>query len=92
MGAACIRGVVGQIKWQYYVAAAVNGYTVTRSATTHEWHVTGAVVLADTFKMAQRPLTFVAPHAQGEWRWRIIEITRREDGGFTATLGPLEGL
>lgn len=68
-----ITGVVGQIKWSYYVAAAINGYTVTRSETG-AWRLSGTVVLSDAFKLAQRPLMFVAPHAKGEWRWPIIEL------------------
>jgi hypothetical protein len=68
-----ITGVVGQIKWSYYVAAALNDYTVTRSETG-EWRLSGTVVLSDAFKLAQRPLMFVAPHAKGEWRWPILDL------------------
>lgn len=84
-----IQGVVGQIKWGYYVAAAVNGYHVTRTSQG-KWSVRGTVVLSDAFKIAQRPLMFVAPHQGGEWRWPIqsIEIV---NGSMTASLGPPEG-
>lgn len=83
-----ITGVVGQIKWAYYVAAAINGYTVTR-AETGEWRLSGTVVLADAFKLAQRPLTFVAPHAKGEWRWPIQSL-ELANGQVFARLGPPE--
>jgi hypothetical protein len=65
-----IKGVVGKVRWAYYDAAAINGYTVTRSG--HDWTLRGTVVLSDAFKMTQRPLTFVAPHEQGEWCWDIL--------------------
>jgi hypothetical protein len=46
-------------------------------------------VLADAFKMAQRPLVFVAKHRKGEWRWPIQLMTLHPDGHrWTATLGP----
>lgn len=87
MAGGSIRGVVGEIKWHYYTAAAINNYTVTR--VDAEWHLHATVVLSDAFKMAQRPLTFIAPHAKGEWRWPILssEIT---NGALTAKLGPPE--
>ena len=84
--AGAITGVVGQIKWHYYVAAAINGYHVTRSDDGH-WGLTATVVLADAFKMAQRPLTFVAPTDKGEWRWPI-ESHELADGALRARLGP----
>jgi hypothetical protein len=85
-----IRGVVGQIKWSYYTAASINGYAVRRSPTGR-WSLRATIVLADSFKMTQRPLHFVAPHATGEWRWEIESLTLATDRGPTqlvATLGP----
>jgi hypothetical protein len=92
-GGATIRGVVGQITWGYYTAARLEGYTVTRSKAG-VWSLHGTVVLADPFKIKQRPLLFVAPHDKGEWRWPIDSIDLGADGGPThlrAALGaPLE--
>lgn len=85
MGSLSVKGVVGQIKWAYYTAAAVNGYTVTR--TGGEWSLRGVVVNADAFKLAQRPLIFVAPTDKGEWRWPILELDIAA-GALTARLGP----
>lgn len=81
-----ITGVVGHVKWHYYTAAAVNGYTVSRTKRG-EWSVTATVVLSDAFKMAQTPLTFVAKHAKGEWRFPILSLELR-DHRLTAKLGP----
>jgi len=81
-----ISGVVGQIKWSYYVAAAINGYTVTRTPE-NTWSLRGTVVNHDAFKLAQKPLLFVAPHARGEWRWPITSWDLAE-GSLTAMLGP----
>jgi hypothetical protein len=86
-----ITGVVASIRWAYYTAAAVNGYTVTRDPVTRAWSVTGTIVLADAFKLTQRPLKFVAPHAKGEWVWPIESPVPRVAGPFLAQLGnPIE--
>lgn len=89
MKAATIRGVVGQVKWSYYIAAAINGYTVTRGPDG-SWSLQGVVVLSDAFKLSQRPLLFVAPHQHGEWQWPILEC-HILSGAITARLGaPIE--
>lgn len=80
-----IKGVVGLVKWSYYTAAAINGYTVTRSESV--WTLQASVVASDAFKLSQRPLVFVAPHAKGEWRWPI-ESLYIVDGTLTARLCP----
>lgn len=88
---ASVTGVVASIRWRYYTAAAVNGYTVTRDPLTKAWSVTGTIVLADAFKLTQRPLRFVAPHAHGEWVWPIETPVPPQAGPFRATLGhPIE--
>lgn len=96
IGQAVIRGVVGQIKWAYYVAAGVEGFTVVRNATPAprpgvpaRWSMTARIVGSDPYKMAQRPLLFVAPHAKGRWVWPIEDFVIT-DGTMTAKLGPVE--
>ena len=84
-----MTGVVASIRWAYYTAAAVNGYAVTRDPVTKAWSVTGTIVLADAFKLSQRPLAFVAPHQGGAWTWPILDPVPRVAGPFTARLGPL---
>jgi hypothetical protein len=85
---AVISGVVGLIKWHYYTAAAIHGYTVTRSKDG-AWALSATVVLSDAFKLAQTPLTFVAPYAKGEWRWPITALSvNRDTHAITAKLGP----
>lgn len=89
MGGA-IRGVVGRIDWGYFSAAAINGYALSRSEDA-SWALTGTVVTFDAFKLRQRPLTFVAPHKDGEWRWPILHLDLGEGHGprvLRATLGP----
>lgn len=80
-----VKGVVAQIKWSYFTAAAINGYTVTRSAD-NTWALRATVVMSDSFKLSQRPLLFVAPHQSGDWRWPIEEIDI-SNGAVTARLG-----
>ena len=81
-----IRGTVAAVKWHYYTAAAINGYTVTR----HErgLGLVATVVMKDAFKLSQRPLIFEAPHKAGAWKWPIVTFTLAENGRLTATLGP----
>jgi len=86
-----ITGVVGIIRWQHYTAAAINGYTVTPTDKAGaRWALRATVVLANAFNLAQRPLTFVAKHKRGEWRWPIESMEVRTLSGvptLTATLG-----
>lgn len=71
--AAVVTGVNGQIKWHYHEAAAVQGYTVSRTPEKC-WTLRATVVEPDEFKLAQSPLVFVAPHKDGEWRWPIVRL------------------
>ena len=84
-----ITGRVAALKWSYYNAAAVEGYTVTR--TDKAWTATGAIVpgAVDPFKLAQRPLFFVAPFKGGAWRWEVKSLTLFEPGRFSDHLGPI---
>ena len=86
-----IRGIVAAVKWAYFNAAAVNGYTVTRDPVTKAWTVTGAFVpgLVDAYKIAQRPIFFVAPFHHGAWRWEIQQLDILDGGRFVARLGAL---
>src|SRR5688572_5998497 len=85
-----IRGVVGRIDWGYFPAAAVNGYAVKRLADG-TWSLRGTVVTFDAFKIRQRPLIFVAPHKDGEWRWPVRSLDLSTGIGprqVIGTLGP----
>ena len=87
-----LRGVVGSITWRCYTAAAINGYRVTRSAAG-AWRLRALVVTADSFKLKQEPLVFVAPHATGAWCWPIRSVEWTTEQGtwpkeITATLDP----
>jgi len=81
-----LRGTVAAVKWHYYTAAAINGYTVER--TERSLSLVATVVMKDAFKLSQRPLVFEAPHKTGTWKWPIVSYTLAESGRFTATLGP----
>ena len=87
---AVVRGVLAAIKWQYYVAAKVHGYTLVRAEGKAEaWQVVATVVERDGYKLAQRPLVFAATHATGSWFWPIESYTLLENGRFEARLGPI---
>jgi hypothetical protein len=86
-----LSGAVGHIKWGHYTAAALTVYTATPSNPARtEWTVRATVVLDDAFKMAQRPLVFVAKHAKGEWRFPIRSVARDEAGALMASCGEPE--
>jgi hypothetical protein len=86
-----IRGVVGQITWSYYVAAAIHGYTVTQSKQTGAGTLHATMVSHDAFRLAQRPLTFVAPHASGAFKWTLTDLTHDPvTGTVRATLSPFQ--
>lgn len=87
-----IRGVVGHIRWQRFPAAVIEGYRVTRSRAG-QWALSATVVSANAYNLRQTPLTFVAPHAHGEWRWRIRTpvVYDRPPFALTVDLGPPEG-
>lgn len=81
-----VTGVVASIRWSYYDAAAIHGYVITRDRATDTWTVSGTIVLADAFKLSQRPLRLVAPFQGGAWEWTILDPVPRVAGPFTARL------
>ena len=85
-----IHGVVGRIDWGYFAAAAINNYTAHRVANG-SWTLRATAISVDSFKIRQRPLIFVAPHQDGEWRWPVTTLDLGEGRGpreLRATLGP----
>jgi hypothetical protein len=86
-----IHGVVGQIKWAYFNAAAVNGYAVmpVGKGRSTPWKLTANVIAVDRFKLSQRPLYFAAPFSGGVLRWAIVKFELQGDR-LIADLGPLE--
>lgn len=82
-----IRGVGAVIKWSYYEAATIHGYTVARDREgSKTWRLRGTIVKADAFKMAQRPLVLVLKTATSEMRWPIVEVNL-QGGTVVALLG-----
>ena len=96
LNARLVRGQAAQIRWAYYVAAGVEGFTLMQQSTPTprpgmrpKWSVTARIVGADKFKMAQRPLLFVAVVREKRWLFQIEDFRIVEDR-LTATLGPRE--
>lgn len=89
-----ITGVIGVIRWHDYVAAAIHGYTVQPlDRQGRAWSLRATVVVSNPFNLTQRPLTFVAKHKGGEWRWPIEQHEMQTQHGtpvLTARLGPEE--
>ena len=82
-----IRGVIAQVKYTYFTAAAIEGYMVIREDNAGAtWTATGRVVVSDPYLLTLRPLLFVAPIQGGAFRWPVhaIEVI---DGRLVAKLG-----
>jgi hypothetical protein len=91
-----VRGRDAQIRWAYYVAAGVEGWTLLqhlmsppRPGVRPKWTLSARIVGSDKFKMAQRPLLFVTVVKEKRWLFPIEEF-RIEGDRMTATLGPRE--
>jgi hypothetical protein len=85
---AVIEGVVGEIRWSYYTAAAINGYRLAWDRAARRWSLAATVVLADAFKIAQRPLVFVALVRGAAWEFDILSFELPGlHGPLTARLG-----
>jgi len=86
-----VRGVAGEIRWAYYIAAGVEGWTLMapRTGGPVTWSLSARIVGSDRFKMAQRPLLFVTQLGTVRSVWQIQHF-RLEGDRLTATLGPRE--
>jgi len=91
-----VRGQLAQIRWAYYVAAGVEGFTLLQQTTPTprpgvkpKWALSARIVGSDKFKMAQRPLLFVTIVKDKRWLFPIEEF-RIVGDHLTATLGPRE--
>ena len=78
-----VDGVIAQIRWGWYTAAGIHGYRIAWDRVARVWVLDASVILADAFKMAQRPLVFIAPTRGAEWEFPI------ETFEFTGARGPL---
>jgi len=91
-----VKGTAAQIRWAYYVAAGVEGFTLLQHPpppkqpfAKTKWSLSARLVGSDKFKMAQRPLLFVAVVREKRWLFQIEEFRIAGDH-LTATLGPRE--
>jgi hypothetical protein len=83
-----IEGVVAEVRWSHYTAAAINGYQLTWKRDVRRWQLSATVVLADAFKIAQRPLIFVARVRNADWEFEILSFDLPGlRGPLTARLG-----
>ena len=84
-----LRGVVGTIDWYYFSAATVHHYRIVRAQAEDgcHFHLTATAGERDAFKLSQRPLEFVAPHAKGAFRFPVLSLTIHDNGRLTARLG-----
>ena len=71
--------------WGYYNACTLRPATLTRTEAG-DWRLAGTIAQLDTFRAAQRPLTFVMPNGI---RWAVLSL-QITGASLTATLGPKE--
>jgi hypothetical protein len=83
-----VKGRVASIMWGYQTAGTLRDWTIS-PREGGGWSITAQVDDLHTFRASQRPLTCVAPHASGAWRWPILELEIAA-GALTARLGPKE--
>lgn len=89
-----ITGAVAYVRWTYYDAATIEGFSITRAGDA--WAVAGRVVQSNSFNLTQRPLTFVVPVVwQGrprDWVWPV-RTCAIESGVLRGFLGtPAQGV
>lgn len=82
-----VNGLTASLRWSYYEAGVLGAWALTVAGGVRS--LTAQVIRADAFRVSQRPLVFVAPHATGAWRWPVVEL-QIEGATLTATLGPKE--
>jgi len=75
--------VDGELRWGYQPAASLRDLLVVRDAVG--WTLTARVTSADSYAVAQRPLTFVINHRG--WQWPVLSLQIAEST-LTAVLGP----
>lgn len=81
-------GVEGGVRWGYHTAATLKHWALESSGAG--WSLEATVQAADTFRVSQRPLTFVVQRPRGiVWRWPV-ESLQIEGATLTARLGPQE--
>lgn len=89
-----LRGAVGQVRWVYHTAAALEACVITRAEDKTHYHAVARVVTANPFMLEHSvPLVFVLELAGGHtWRWPIESCGVHDDDEhgqvFRAYLGP----
>lgn len=80
MGFWPISGAKGRIDWGYFTAGAIQGYSLKKQ-NDGTWALSANLVSFDAFKIRQKPLTFIAWHKEGEWRWPIRSLDVGDGSG-----------
>jgi hypothetical protein len=84
-----ITGASARLDDSGYDPAAVLGAWTATKDEAGVVTVIATIVSQDTFRVTQRPLVFVAPHAAGVWRWAVVEL-QISGVALWARLGPRE--
>jgi len=85
---AVIEGVIAELRWGCYTAAGIHGYRLSWKRTARQWSLSATVVLADAFKIAQRPLVFDAAVRDAQWEFDVQSFDLAGlHGPLTARLG-----
>ena len=79
MNKVTMRGQAGELRWSYHRAAEVRQWELFGST------LTATLVTSDAYRLAQSPLTFVVPRANGAWSWPL-ESLQVDGQSITATV------
>lgn len=90
-----LRGPRGALTWAGVDAAVLGAWTLARPATAVTWTLRAQVARADTYRLKQIPLYFVAPRLRqprGQWCFPVVPGSLTVAGGaLAATLQHPEG-
>jgi hypothetical protein len=87
MNAFRYTGQAAEVRWGYFIAAALGAFTLTANGTGTR--VTAEVRDVDPIKSVQPGLRFCVVRQSTVWTWPI-ESLQIADGTLTASLGPQE--
>jgi hypothetical protein len=90
-----LSGARGALTWAGSDAATLAGWTIARQAPATTWTLAARVAKADSYRLKQTPLLFVAPRLRaprGVWCFPVVPGTLTVAGGaLSATLRHPEG-
>jgi hypothetical protein len=90
-----LRGPRGALTWNGGDAARLGAFALSRAVDARQWTLTATLDSADSYRVKQVPLLFIAPrlnYPRGLWCFPVVPGSLRvERSSVSATLQPPEG-